>query len=110
MKLPHREKAYIPDAKIQDYLLSKIHSVGRSKARFFRAHGFDETKKDLLVQQLMNIVHSEEVKEIVTSPYGIKYILEGALETPLGNLVKVRTVWIIDENKDRPRFVTAYPL
>ncbi len=110
MKLPNREKAYIPPAKVQDYLLSNIHSVGRWKAKFFRAHGFDETHKSVLTQQLMNIIHSEEVKDIIPSPHGIKYIIEGALETPVGSLVKIRTVWIVDEGQDRPRFVTAYPL
>jgi len=110
MKLPNREKAYIPSAKVKDYLLSNIHSVGRWKAKFFRTYGFDETNKGLLVEQLMNIIHSQEVNDIIPSPHGIKYIIEGPLETPTGSLVKIRTVWIIDEGQDRPRFVTAYPL
>lgn len=28
----------------------------------------------------------------------------------LPNIEKVRTVWVIDDGQDRPRFVTAYPL
>ena len=110
MKLPNREKAYIPSSKLHNYLLSNIHSVGRWKARFFRAHGFDETNEDVLERQLMNIIHSEDVKDIVTSPHGMKYIIEGELEAPAGSLIKVRTVWIVDKGQNRPRFVTAYPL
>ena len=110
MKLPNREKAYIPSAKLHNYLLSNIHSVGKWKARFFRAHGFDETNEDVLGQQLLNIIHSENVKDVVESPHGMKYIIDGRLEGPTGRLIEIRTVWIIDKDQDRPRFVTAYPL
>jgi hypothetical protein len=109
MKLPNRENAYIEPQKLYDYLLSKIHPVGMWKARFFRAHGFDETNSDLLKQQLMAIIHSEDVKDVTVSPFGTKYIIDGAIKTPAGSTVKVRTVWIIDEGEDRPRLVTAFP-
>ena len=42
MKLPNRENAYIPPRKLTEYLLSETHSIGKSKAKFFRAIGFDE--------------------------------------------------------------------
>lgn len=110
MKLPNRNKAYIHSSKIHNYLLSNIHPIGKWKARFFRAYGFEETNKDVLAQQFLNIARSEDVRDIISSPHGMKYIIEGTLETPVGILVKVRTVWIIDAGEDCPRFVTAYPL
>jgi len=110
MKLPNQENAYIPSPKLHDYLLSRTHSVGRWKARFFRALGFDETNVDVLEQSLIAIAHSEDVKDVVSSAHGTKYIIEGSLETPAGSRVQVRTVWIIDAGQDRPRFVTAYPM
>ena len=110
MKLPNRENAYIPSSKLHDYLLSKTHSVGRWKARLFRALGFDETNVDVLEQGLIAIAHSEDVKDVVLSAHGTKYIVEGTLQTPVGSLVQVRTVWIIDAGQERPRFVTAYPV
>ncbi|MDQ1354615.1 MAG: hypothetical protein QG657_4924, partial [Acidobacteriota bacterium] len=64
----------------------------------------------VLAQQFLNIARSEDVRDIISSPHGMKYIIEGTLETPVGILVKVRTVWIIDAGEDCPRFVTAYPL
>ena len=51
-----------------------------------------------------------DVREVIESPYGTKYILEGGVETPAGRIVQVRTVWIIDAGQDHSRFVTAYPL
>ncbi|WP_416223734.1 DUF6883 domain-containing protein [Thermoflexus sp.] len=42
MPLPNAGNAYVPLSKITRYLLSETHSVGRAKARFFRALGFNE--------------------------------------------------------------------
>jgi hypothetical protein len=109
MKLPNRENAYIPSSKLLDYLLSKTHPVGRSKAVFFRALGFYEANVDELEHGLLAIAQSEDVKEVVTTTHGTKYVIDGPLQTPDGRLVQVRTVWIIDKGQDRPRFVTAYP-
>lgn len=36
-------------------------------------------------------------------------LLDGELETPNGDMIQVRTVWIIENEDDVPRFVTAYP-
>ncbi|MCK5329682.1 MAG: hypothetical protein KAR36_13855 [Candidatus Latescibacteria bacterium] len=110
MKLPNRKSAYISPRKLHDYLLSETHSVGRWKARFFRALGFDETNADMLKQSLIALAHSEEIKDVVLSEYGTKYIIEGSLQTPAGIRVQVRTVWIIEAEQDHPRFVTAYPV
>jgi len=110
MKLPHREKAYISSSKLHDYLLSRTHPVGKWKAGFFRSIGFDETNVDVLEQCLIAIAHSEDVKDVVPSARGTKYVIDGSLQAPTGNFVQVRTVWIIDVGQDRPRFVTAYPL
>jgi len=38
--LPNADSAVIDEAKLQDYLLSHAHPVGRFKARFFMAMGF----------------------------------------------------------------------
>lgn len=109
MKLPHRENAYIPPAKLTDYLLSDAHPVGWAKAKFFRAVGFDGTSVAVLEQSLITLAQTEKVKEVISSPHGTKYIIEGPLPTPAGGVVQVRTVWIIEPGQDRPRFVTAYP-
>lgn len=110
MKLPNQSKAYIPPSKLTAYLLSETHAVGKAKAKFFRALGFNEINLVLLEQGLLAIAQTEMVKEVVLSPYGTKYIIEGFLETPKGSSVKVRTIWIIKAREDKPNFVTAYPV
>jgi hypothetical protein len=109
MKLPHGDQATI-HRWLGDYLLSLTHPVGRSKAQFFRSLGFDETNVQLLEQALLRIAQMEEIATIVASPHGTKYTVEGSLQTPHGQVVAVRTVWIIENGQDEPRFVTAYPL
>ena len=110
MLLPNLEKAYILRKKLEFYLLSEVHTVGKSKAKFFRSMGFDETNIDLLEQSLLKIGQTQEVNEMVLSPHGMKYVIDGLLQTPSGSFLNVRTVWIIDPGSTDPRFVTAYPL
>ena len=43
MMLPNAEDAYIPPEKLTDYLLLETHAVGKSKAKFFRSHGYKTT-------------------------------------------------------------------
>lgn len=110
MKLPNRERAYVPSAKLRDYLLSEKHYVGRSKARFFRLVGFTDANPDLLELGLIAIAQREEVKDVSSSPHGTKYVLDGPLATPSRGTVRIRTIWAIDKQGDSPRFVTAYLL
>jgi hypothetical protein len=108
MQLPNRTQAYIPPQKLNAYLLSETHAVGKAKATFFRALGFNETNISMLEQGLLSIAHSASVQEVVASPHGTKYVLEGMLETPGGTSPHIRTIWILETGEENPRFVTAY--
>ncbi len=91
-------------------MLSPIHPVGRFKAKYFNSIGFDESNADQLKKSLLEIAYSNEIKEEITSSHGVKYIVEGSVETPTGKVAKLQTIWIIDLGQNRPRFVTAYPV
>ncbi|MCL4455881.1 MAG: hypothetical protein M1406_00510 [Nitrospirae bacterium] len=110
MKLPNSKNAYISSSKLLDYLLSQTHPIGKTKARYLRSAGFNESNVNLLRQSLVNLSQTEEIKEVITSPHGVKYLIEGSIQTPTGTYIKLRTIWIIDSGQDYPRFVTAYPL
>ena len=109
MKLPGVDKAIVPEKKLTEYLLSETHAVGRFKARFFRSLGFNETNVELLQKEILNLANSNNIEDIEQSDYGTKYILEGAIKTPIGKGVKIKTVWIIEKGKSQPIFITAYP-
>ena len=110
MKLPSHKKAYVPKGKITDYILSESHPVGSSKAKFFRGLGFDETNVDKLVKSLLRIAQENDVKNVRKFSYGTNYTLEGRIKTPIGKNVEIVTVWFIKIEKNRPSFVTAYPV
>jgi hypothetical protein len=110
MKLPNRQKAYIPLDKLNNYLLSDSHLVGRIKAKLFRSLGFTQRNANDLERGLLALAYAEDVKEVITSPFGKKYRVEGTLETPSGNKVVIRSIWIIETTEDSPRLVTAYPI
>jgi len=110
MKLPYRKKAHIPQEKLTEYILSETHTVGKLKAKFFRAAGFDETNVSILKKSLLTIAQLQEVSEVSTSSYGKKYAIDGKIQSPSGKVLKVRTIWIIEIGQKFPRFVTTYPV
>lgn len=94
--LPNAESAYIPLEKLTGYLLSETHAVGKSKARFFKAHGYDKDNLQLLERDLLSVPRYNEIDEQIASPYGTKYMVRGVMETPRGTAVMVNTVWIVE--------------
>ena len=110
MKLPNASQAIISKEKLIDYVLSETHSTGRFKAKFFRVLGFNKTNVSLFEKALHTIVTHEEVKDISTTMYGTKYVIDGKIKTPSGKIVTIRTIWIIERDQNRPRFVTVYPV
>ncbi len=110
MRLPNADEAHVDRAKLEHYLVSQSHPIGRSKARFFRGVGFNESNLVMLEQTLIGIAGAEEIVETTASAYGTKYIVDGSIATPSGDQARLRTVWIIEEGQGRPRFVTAYPI
>ncbi|MDH4101488.1 MAG: hypothetical protein OEV28_13045 [Nitrospirota bacterium] len=92
------------------YLLSETHPIGKTKSKYLRSAGFNETNIGSLKQGLINIAQSEDIIEAISSSHGVKYVIDGSIKTPAGNLITMRTVWIIDKEQESPRFVTAYPL
>jgi hypothetical protein len=110
MKLPNRQKAVIPEAKIREYLLSTSHPYGRHKAAFFKRFGFSAESSGVLVSALREHAERYDVVRVDETEFGTRYIVEGQLRTPDGRAPTVRVVWFVERGDNRPRLVTAYPL
>src|SRR5688500_13946230 len=93
MKLPNAQSALIPREKIIDYLLNAAHPDNSGKAQFFASLSFQTSGWELLADAFRKQVQSNDVAESLESPHGIKYVVEGPIETPRGEYVFVRTVW-----------------
>jgi len=89
--LPNRKDAFIQPEKLTGYLLSETHSVGKSKAKFFRELGFDKENFTILERELLKLAHSQEVTEIVTTQHGIKYVIIETISTPKSKQVNILT-------------------
>jgi hypothetical protein len=109
MTLPHAEHAVADAAKIRNYLLSHEHPIGRFKAVFFEALGYEMTDWMRLHRDLLNLFRSGVAAEGRRSRFGVKYEVRGTLEGPSGRRAEVVTVWLILVGEDVPRFVTAFP-
>ncbi|GEM88355.1 DUF6883 domain-containing protein [Meiothermus granaticius] len=96
----------MPLSKLTEYLLSPTHPVGRHKARFFRALGFSPEAPLHLGEALKQQARAALEVQTETTPYGHKWVAEGALAGPAQSAV-VRSVWI--ESGYKARLITVYP-
>ena len=109
MRLPNAHLARIDRPKITNYLLSSVNPRGRAKANFFQKFGFSTDRWEEFADALRRQAASYEIARVVETPYGPRYHVDGAMETPDGRNPRVRTVWQIDLGRDYPRFITAHP-
>jgi hypothetical protein len=61
MKLPNSLRATVSRTKVLGYLLDDSHPRGKSKAAFFRRHGFDPADPRSLEHELMRLAQENEV-------------------------------------------------
>ncbi len=109
MLLPNAEHAIIERAKLEDYVLSFSHPVGRFKARFFAGLGFSADRWDVLEQTLRTQHLSQDAEAGVPDAFGQPFTIRAILRGPAGRSALVVSVWLIRAGEAQPRFVTAYP-
>ena len=110
MTIPNVANCIVEPEKVRDYLLNLSHPAGKGKAAFFATMGFRQQDWEVLATALGQMVRNSPVTISMTSRHGQKYIVDGALVAPTGQLPLIRTVWVVDTGTDRPRLVTAYPM
>ncbi|MBK9123548.1 MAG: hypothetical protein IPM16_10585 [Chloroflexi bacterium] len=107
MKLTNAEHAIVAAPKIL-YLLSAEKSGGKDK--FFERSGFSVAQWEVLQAAVLQHGQAYDTVNVVTTDFGVKYVVEGKLSTPDGLNPFVRSIWQIDHGETVPRFVTAYPV
>lgn len=108
MPIPNAPNAFIPSAKISEYLLNEAHPVGRGKARWLLSLGYVPDHPETLEQDLLTIVQTSDNFLEIPTRFGTKYIVVGELHTPVGRRASVKTIWVVEGNSP-PRLVTVYP-
>ncbi|HMF57281.1 MAG TPA: hypothetical protein VK619_13140 [Pyrinomonadaceae bacterium] len=109
MNLPNVHVAIVERGKIVEYLLNAAHPDNGGKAPFFIALGFEADNWETLAAAFRQMALISKATQNMETIHGKKYIVDGAIETPVGKMPVVRGIWIIDTGEDVPRLVTAYP-
>jgi hypothetical protein len=104
------ENAIVSAPKIVNYLLSLTHPDGRSKAQFFLSFGFSPDNWQELASALLAHAANHEATKLELSPFGTRYISEGAIVTPDGRTPQICSIWFIATGEIIPALVSAYPL
>lgn len=108
-RLPNAIQAWIPAAKLTEYLLSLTHPRGRPKALFFRRCGFYLEDWQALEEALLRQARAGVVVEEIPAVFGVHYVVEGPIASLDGRSPLVWTIWIVEHGKTAPRLVSAYP-
>jgi hypothetical protein len=110
MKLPNPTAAEIPAAKLLNYLLNPGHPDGSEKAAFFAHFGFSGDSVEELRAALLKHATEHDISRMETSPFGTRYVIDGAVLAPDGRQPSIRVVRFVENGSSVPRLVTAYPL
>lgn len=97
----------VPDDKLLRYLL--LPREENDKSAFLALAGYTLATWEVLRRDLHDLARSHEVNDTLTSPYGIKHEIRGALTGPNGQTLRIVTVWITLQARGETRFVTLFP-
>ena len=109
-RLPNAQHALVSEEKVTDYLLSVDHPSGKGKAEFFFNFGFRIQNWEEFADALRSHCIRGEVVRTERTDYGVKYIVDGIIETPDGRNPYIRAIWQVDKGGDYPRIITARPI
>ena len=109
VRLPNAERALIDRTKLEGYLLSTSHPIGRFKARFLAALGFTADHWEVLEQALREQHLHQDAEAGMQDEQGQRFSIRAILRGPTGASEMVVSVWFMRTGEDHARFVTAYP-
>jgi hypothetical protein len=107
--LPYADQAIIDPVKLQGYLLSTAHPIGRFKAAFFARLGYTSINWQALDRALREQHLTQPARLVETTRHGRKFEIRAILKGPSGQTAVVLSGWMIRTSDSVPRFVTAYP-
>lgn len=104
-RLPNYQRAEILNSKIKNYLLNPQNSKG--KHVFFNGIGYNMKNAARLEQDIRKGLRENKALKFSPNEYG-KATYNVVMPLGIGEKVAVLTVWQMDKDSNRPRFITAY--
>ena len=106
--IPNYQRAVIPRAKVEGYVLDLSHPRGRNKAIVFKsALGFEQSDWETLRDSIIAELPYHEAIAGKTDQYCKRYNVTLRITGPNGRTLDVTTAWKIETGEDYPSFVTA---
>ncbi|HEX2347428.1 MAG TPA: hypothetical protein VHI51_03240 [Ktedonobacterales bacterium] len=101
------ERGASGDCDTQDHRLS-VEKSRQSEVLY--GFGFTLAQWQVLHDALLQHVVTHEYTSVISLDDGVKYVVEGTLQSPDGRNPQVRSVWMIDGGRSSPRLISAYAL
>lgn len=108
MYLPNAENAFVATEKILEYLLDEENSKGKSV--FFNRYGYFKDNFEILIYDLKSIASHGKVTKSEETKFGVKFVVDMEIITANNRTATISSVWMIDNDSNFPRLITAYPL
>jgi len=105
MKLP--PDMFIPPKKITHYLLTRRDEDDKSE--FLGKAGYDANTAAGLEADLRSQLLPLDAEFLDRGEYGVKYVIRGRLKGPNGRVLRVISIWMIENAGGSAKFVTLYP-
>jgi hypothetical protein len=101
----------IAPTKLDGYLLSTTHPIGRHKARLWHGvFGLSRGDGELLEQLIREHLHQATPVERTRTKVRRWELVIPHFRAPNGNEGPVLTAWALQPGKNRPHLTTAYPI
>lgn len=110
MKLNEQFEIQIPDEKLVNYLLSPAHRIGNHKAEFFERYGYNRKNWKELKTRIIELAENNDARLQKENQFGRFFRVEGAIKAISGEMINLRTAWIVVPESKIARLVTAYPI
>lgn len=109
-RLPNGDRAELDLRKLTDYCLNPDHPRGRHKARVFRdALRVEQTDAAELRNILLQAARDEAAVRSARDGWGDRWQVDVAI-TRQNRRAVVRTIWIVRNGDEVPRFLTCWVL
>lgn len=97
---------FMPWEKVTNYLLVK--KLSGDKSKFFKLHGYDQTKAQKLYDQIMEGADFTKMKYQKLKIYGIYVVVPTKIYSEkLYKHITINTIWLYKKEDERMHFITV---
>jgi hypothetical protein len=101
------QDAVISEAKMANYLLRR--QPENDKSAFLALAGYTAARADRLTKDIRALILSQDAEFEKSTEYGDKYRIRGILTGPNGRILRVVSIWMVENETGRTKFVTLFP-